>query len=58
MGILALFQLIPQASAATLAGAIYDTTGTYTTAFLLITIFSLVGLACAFLAKPPQRQTV
>lgn len=37
-----------------LAGAIYDATTTYTLAFVAVAVFSLVGLVCAILARPPK----
>lgn len=37
-----------------LAGFIYDTTGSYTLAFIIAIIFLGVGLVCALLARPPK----
>jgi len=37
-----------------MAGAIHDMTGTYTPAFVIVTGFSVVGLICAILARPPK----
>ena len=54
IGIITPFQVIAQATSATIAGVIYDTTGTYTPAFILMTAISLVGLICAFLARKPE----
>ena len=41
-----------------LAGAIYDATTTYTLAFVVVAVFSLVGLVCAILARPPQAVAI
>jgi len=37
-----------------LAGLIYDSTGSYTSAFIVVLAFLIVGLVCAFLARPPR----
>lgn len=54
LGIVFPFQVVAQAMAATVAGAIYDATSTYTTAFAIVSVFSLAGLICAFLARQPK----
>lgn len=38
-----------------IAGVIYDTTATYTLAFGLMTIVSLLGLICAVFLRPPKQ---
>ncbi|UCH02471.1 MAG: MFS transporter [Candidatus Bathyarchaeota archaeon] len=47
---------IAEAMGPVLAGAIHDATATYTLAFTLVTAFSLVGLVCAILVRPPKLQ--
>ena len=54
LGVVFPFQIMSQAVAATAAGAIYDLTSTYTTAFSTVVFVSLIGLASAFLARPPR----
>jgi hypothetical protein len=44
------FQVIAQSSAATMAGAIFDATSTYTAAFIIAVFISFLGLICAFYA--------
>jgi MFS family permease len=51
MGIISPFQVVSQAAAATIAGAIFDTANSYIPAFILITVFSLVGLICVLLVR-------
>jgi MFS family permease len=41
-------------AAAAIAGAIYDATGVYTTAFIIVAAFSLAGLICVLLARRPM----
>ncbi len=47
-------QFIAGAAGPAIAGLIFDSTGAYTSAFFMIAAFGLVGLVCAFLAKPPK----
>jgi len=54
LGIIYPSQVIAQAAAATVAGAIYDATSAYTTAFAAVAVLSLAGLICAFLARQPK----
>jgi MFS family permease len=54
LGIVFPFQVIAQATAGTVAGAIYDATSAYTTAFAIVVAFSLAGLICALLARKPK----
>jgi sugar phosphate permease len=56
VGTISPFQVLAQAGAASVAGYIYDVNGDYTLAFATVTGMSLVGLICAFSAKPPQPQ--
>jgi len=37
-----------------LAGLIYDTTGSYTPAFIVVLAFLIVGFVCSLLAHPPK----
>jgi len=37
-----------------LAGVIYDTTGTYQLAFIMVVAFTAISGVCAFLARPPK----
>jgi MFS family permease len=53
LGVLTLFQVFPQASSAVIAGSIYDATSSYIPVYVLMTIFSLIGLLCAFFARRP-----
>jgi sugar phosphate permease len=48
------FHVVAQAVAAYAVGAIYDITAEYTLAFFIIGAFSLIGLVCAFSARPPK----
>ena len=54
LGVVYAFSIALQAAGPAIAGAIYDTTGTYTIAFIVITFVTLIGLICAFLARPPK----
>jgi MFS family permease len=54
LGIILPFQVVAQAAAATIAGAIYDATNTYIPAFIIAAAFSLAGLLCVFLARQPK----
>jgi sugar phosphate permease len=49
------FHVVAQAVAAYAVGAIYDITAEYTLAFFIIGAFSLIGLVCAFSARPPKQ---
>jgi len=53
MGIISPSQVVAQAAAATSAGAIFDATGSYIPAFILVTVFSLAGLVCTLLTRKP-----
>jgi MFS family permease len=54
IGTIAAFMYIFLAAGPALGGTIYDTTGTYTLAFIIMIIFTAGGLLCAFFARPPQ----
>jgi MFS family permease len=54
IGIFIAFQTLANAGAATLAGAVHDATGTYIPAFIVITVFSFIGLICAYMARKPK----
>jgi len=43
-----------QAAAPISAGAIFDAVGIYTPAFMILVVFSVIGLFCAFLVRPPK----
>ena len=55
MGVVFPFQVISNAGAATIAGLIYDTTSSYTPAFITASVFSLAGLFFAFMARRPKE---
>lgn len=46
--------MIAEAAGPVLAGAIYDATTTYTLAFAIVAVSSLVGLVSAVLVRPPK----
>jgi MFS family permease len=46
--------VVLQAAGPAVAGAIYDNSGTYTPAFILSAVVTVIGLVCAFLARPPK----
>jgi sugar phosphate permease len=48
------FHVVAQAVAAAAVGAIYDITAEYTLAFYILSAFTLIGLVCAFSARPPK----
>ena len=54
MGVVFPFQVVSHAMGAMVAGIIYDITSAYTMAFTIALVFGLVGLLCAFLARPPK----
>lgn len=54
LGIVFPFQVVAQAAAGTIAGAIYDATATYAVAFTIAATFSLVGLICVSMARQPK----
>ena len=49
------FHVVAQAVAAFAVGAIYDITAEYTLAFIIIGALPLIGLVCAFSARPPKK---
>jgi len=54
MGMIVVLMYIFLAAGPAFGGAVYDTTGTYTLAFIIMIGFNVVGLFCAFFARPPQ----
>jgi len=54
LGIIFPLSTVAEAVGPVLAGAIYDATTTYTLAFAIVAVFSLVGLVSAVLARPPK----
>ena len=48
------FHVSAQAVAAAAVGAVYDITGEYILAFYILSAFTLIGLVCAFSARPPK----
>jgi MFS family permease len=48
------FTIVLQSAGPTVAGAIHDTSGTYTSAFIILVALTVIGLICAFLARPPR----
>jgi cyanate permease len=48
------FHVGAQAVAAAAVGAVYDITGEYVLAFYILSAFSVIGLVCAFSARPPK----
>jgi sugar phosphate permease len=55
LGVVLPFQVCANAIAATVAGAIYDATSTYTPAFITAAVFSLAGLIFILIARKPER---
>ena len=54
IGVVFPFQIVSQAVAGTVAGAIFDATSTYTPAFITAACFSLAGLIFVFSARGPR----
>jgi MFS family permease len=54
LGVLFALSVSCLAAGPIVAGAIFDNSGTYMPAFVLITALSLVGLICAFMARQPK----
>ncbi len=54
MGVVLPFQVCSNAIAATVAGAIFDATGSYTPAFATAVVFSLAGLIFVYMARRPK----
>jgi MFS family permease len=53
-GIVFAFTIVLQSAGPFIAGAIHDSTGAYTLAFILLTVLTFISLICAFLARPPR----
>ena len=54
LGLIFPLAIVAEAIGPLMAGAIYDTMGTYMPAFAIVTGFSGVGLICTILARPPE----
>jgi MFS family permease len=54
MGMIVVLMYIFLAAGPAFGGFIYDSTGTYTLAFIIMIGFNVIGLFCAFFARPPQ----
>ena len=54
LGLISLFVFPFRALAPIIAGAVFDATGTYTPAFVILTVFSFIGFICTFLTAPPK----
>jgi MFS family permease len=54
LGVTFPLQIIGMSIAATIAGAIYDATGTYLPAFAVLAAVSLTGLICVSMARQPK----
>jgi predicted MFS family arabinose efflux permease len=54
IGVVFPFQIISNASAATIAGLVFDATSSYTPVFIAASIFSLVGVFFTFMARRPR----
>ncbi len=54
MGMIVVLMYIFLAAGPAFGGAVYDSTGNYTLAFIIMIAFNVVGLFCAFFARPPQ----
>ena len=54
LGLMSFFIFPFRAAAPTITGAIFDGTGTYTLAFIIMAAFSFVGLILAFLVSKPK----
>jgi MFS family permease len=46
--------LLALAVSGTVAGAIYDSTGRYTLAFIIVVVFGVIGMVSVFLARKPR----
>jgi MFS family permease len=55
IGVVLPFQVCTQAVASFVGGAIYDATQTYRPAFMIVTVFILLGALFISLARPPKR---
>lgn len=54
LGVVLPFQVCSNAVATTVAGAVFDATGTYQVAFITAACFSLAGLVFAFMSRKPK----
>ena len=55
LGVIFPFQVVSQAAAAFIAGAIYDATSSYQWAFIVVAACSALGVASVFLTRLPGR---
>jgi cyanate permease len=53
LGVIFAISIAAESAAPAVAGAVYDATGIYTTAFVIVAAFSLAGLICVLLARRP-----
>lgn len=58
MGMIIVLMYVFMAAGPTFGGAIYDATGTYTIAFVILIGFTAVGLLCSFLSRPPKPTNI
>ena len=58
MGMVAVFMYIFLAAGPAFGGAMFDATGSYTIAFVILIIFTAIGLLCALFARPPQPKNI
>jgi MFS family permease len=56
MGLIVVLMYVFLAAGPAFGGAVYDSTGAYTLAFIIMITFNIVGLLCAFFARPPQPE--
>jgi MFS family permease len=54
MGMVVVLMYISLAAGPAFGGAMFDATGSYTTAFIILSVFTAIGLLCALFARPPQ----
>jgi MFS family permease len=54
LGVVFPFQVVSNASAATIAGLVFDATSSYTPAFIAASVFSLAGFFFALMARRPR----
>ena len=48
------FTIVLQSAGPTIAGAIHDSTGTYTPVFIGLSALTVIGLMCVYFARPPK----
>jgi MFS family permease len=57
-GIMRLFLMVPTVIGPVFAGYIYDTTGSYNSAFMLFAVLYVLGAAVIFFARRPRRRNL